>query len=77
MMPSTVPKEFDEFEAELRPTENQKVTIASPRSVTARYLSQPFGSGSCMELLSTKVIGSAGLEALAGHRVPWGELYVT
>lgn len=59
MMASTVPKAFDEFEAKLRPTNNQKATIASRRTVTARYLRDSFGPGSGMELLSTMVIGSA------------------
>lgn len=63
-MASTVPKAFDEFEAKLRPTNNQQATIASRRSVTARYLSQSFGSGSGMELLSTNVIGSADRETI-------------
>ena len=39
-MASTVPKAFDEFEAKLRPTEKQQATIASRRSMTAKYLSQ-------------------------------------
>src|SRR5262245_49859185 len=63
-MASTVPKAFDEFEAKLRPTDNQKATIASRRTVTANYLSQSFGSGSGMELLSTKVIGSADRDTM-------------
>src|SRR5215469_4341927 len=63
-MVSTIPKAFDEFEAKIRPTVNQKATIASRRSVTAKYLSQSFGSGSGMELLSTKVIGSADRDTI-------------
>jgi hypothetical protein len=58
-MASTVPQAFDELEAKLRPTGNQKVTIADRRRVTAGYLSESFGSRSGMQLLSTKVIGSA------------------
>ena len=63
-MASTVSKAFDEFEEKLRPTKNQKTTIASRRTVTAGYLSESFGSGSGMELLSTKVIGSAGRDTI-------------
>lgn len=63
-MASTVPKAFDEFEAKLRPTDKQQATIASRRSITAKYLSQSFGSGSGMELLSTKVIGSADRDTI-------------
>lgn len=59
MMAPTVPQAFDEFEAKLRPTSTQQVAIASRRSVTAKYLSQSFGAGSGMELLSSNVIGSA------------------
>ena len=36
-MASTVPKAFDEFEAKLRPTDKQQATIASRRSITAKY----------------------------------------
>lgn len=64
MMLTTVPKAFDEFEAKLRPTTNQQTTIASRRSVTAKYLGQSFRAGSGMELLSTKVIGSADRETI-------------
>lgn len=63
-MASTVPKAFDELEAKLRPTSNQQATIASRRSVTAKYLSQSFGSGSDMKLLSTKVIGSVDRDTI-------------
>jgi hypothetical protein len=63
-MASTVPQAFDEFAAKLRPTENQKATIAERRSVTAKYLRESFGSGTCMELLSTKVIGSADRDTI-------------
>jgi hypothetical protein len=63
-MASTVSKAFDEFEAKLRPTDNQRATIAARRSVTAKYLGQSFGSGSGMELLSTRVIGSADRDTI-------------
>jgi hypothetical protein len=63
-MASTVPKAFDEFEAKLRPTRNQQDTIESRRSTTAQYLSQSFEPGSGMELLSTRVIGSAARDTI-------------
>jgi hypothetical protein len=63
-MASTVPKAFDEFEAKLRPTDNQRATIADRRSVTAKYLRESFGSSSGMELLSTRVIGSADRDTI-------------
>src|SRR5258707_11548424 len=59
-MASTVTRAFDELEAKLRPTDNQRTTIEARRKVTAGYLSDSFGSSSGMRLLSTKVIGSAG-----------------
>lgn len=64
MMAASIPKAFDEFEAKLRPTVNQKTTIASRRSATAKYLGQSFGSNSGMELLSTRVIGSADRDTI-------------
>jgi hypothetical protein len=63
-MASTVPNAFDEFEAKLRPTAQQRDTIDSRRSMTAQYLNQSFGPGSGMELLSTKVIGSAARDTI-------------
>jgi hypothetical protein len=64
MMAFTVPKAFDEFESKLRPTSIQQATIATRRSITAKYLQQSFGPGSDIELLSTKIIGSAGRETI-------------
>lgn len=63
-MASTVAQAFDEFEAKLRPTDHQKATIADRRRVTASYLSGSFDAGSGMQLLSTKVIGSAGRDTI-------------
>src|SRR5260221_8711711 len=63
-MASTVTRAFDELEAKLRPTDNQRTTIEARRKVTAGYLSDSFGSSSGMRLLSTKVIGSAGRDTI-------------
>jgi hypothetical protein len=58
-MASTVAQAFDEFEAKLRPTDNQNARIADRRRVTEGYLRESFAASSGMQLLSTKVIGSA------------------
>ena len=63
-MASTVAQAFDEFEAELRPTTIQRALIADRRTVTAGYLNESFGSSSGMQLLSTKVIGSADRQTI-------------
>lgn len=63
-MAPTVPKAFAEFEARIRPTETQKATITARRATTAKYLSDSFGQGSDLELLSTRIIGSAGRETI-------------
>src|SRR5260221_1520263 len=63
-MASTVTRAFDELEAKLRPTDNQRTTIEARRKVTAGYLSDSFGSSSGMRVLSTKVIGSAGRDTI-------------
>jgi len=58
-MAPTVSQAFSEFEAKLRPTDSQKARIADRQRVAASYLSESFWTGSGMQLLSTKVIGSA------------------
>ena len=55
-MTSTVPQAFDELEAKLRPTDNQKARIADRRRVTAGYLSESFGT-------------SSGIAVYEGHRL--------
>jgi hypothetical protein len=63
-MATTVPKAFDQFEAKLQPTADQKSMINARRSKAADYLRESFGPSSNMPLVSTKVIGSAGRDTI-------------
>lgn len=64
MRATTVPKAFADFEAKIRPTDTQKAAITARRTTTAKHLSDSFGKGTELELLSTRVIGSAGRETI-------------
>jgi hypothetical protein len=61
---STVPKAFNEFSALIKPTSGEEATITSRRNAVSNFMLKKYGPNSTMQLLETKVIGSAARSTL-------------
>jgi SMODS domain-containing protein len=63
-MATTVPKAFNEFATNIKPTDNQEQINATRRTAVQNFLVAKYPAASAMPLIEAKVIGSAGRKTL-------------